>query len=214
MNESRSSLKKKRIRRFFLNFGPLEIEKEESIQQEVETGLKYTQMRLPIEKITPEMEQKLKEKIQPHILKADVRECSGEDLEKLMYIYNRSWMTTNTPFSPIELDSLQSIHDYPETVILIVKLYGKDVGFIILDFEGDNNQYGVIAGLGVLPSYQGKGIGKLLALHAWDKFEEKGVEELRCEVYSKNERAERFIRSIGFEKYDEKVYKKGDFELA
>jgi ribosomal protein S18 acetylase RimI-like enzyme len=213
MSEDRSSLKKKRIRRFFLNFGELGIQEEEKVQKEVESGLKYTQMKLPIERINPEMEKELKSKVEPHILKAEIRECQQEDIADLMQIYNRSWMTTNTPFSPIERDTLESIYEYPDTIILIAKLYGKDVGFIILDFEGENNQYGIIAGLGVLPGYQGKGIGKVLALHAWEKFKEKNVEELRCEVYCKNKRAESFIKSIGFHKYGEKAYTQRDFEL-
>jgi ribosomal protein S18 acetylase RimI-like enzyme len=213
MDTDRISLKKNRIRRFFLRLDGEEEQKKDKEEKEaaLESGLTYIQMKLPIEKITEEMEKQLRESIESHIKKAKIRECKEEDLPHVMQIYNRAWMTTNTPFSPIELEDLKNIYQYPHTVILIANLYGKDVGFIILDFEGDNQQYGVIAGLGVLPQYQRRGLGRAMAIAAWDEFKKRDVEELRCEVYEKNTVAHNFIQTIGFEEYGRQKYTSADF---
>lgn len=213
MQESERNLKKQRIRNFFSSF---EIASRESDKESVESkianvGLAYIQMKLPVNQITPELENKLQKKVEHNILKAKVREASREDLENVMHIHNRSWMVSNTPFRPINIDSLEIIHEYPETIILLAKVYGEDAGFVILDFEGSNKEIGVIAGLGVLPRYQRKGLGTVLGMAAWRKFKEKGVKELKCEVYKENTVSYEFIKSLGFEEYETKVYKMDDF---
>ncbi|MGV9141811.1 MAG: GNAT family N-acetyltransferase, partial [Promethearchaeota archaeon] len=171
----------------------------------------YSQMKLPVASITPEFEKNLQEKVERNILKAKVREASKEDLERVMHIHNRSWMVSNTPFTPISLDSLEIIHEYPETIVLIAKVYGEDAGFVILDFEGENKDIGVIAGLGVLPRFQRKGLGTVLGMAAWRYFKEKGVKSLKCEVYKENTVSYNFIKSLGFEEYETKIYKMDDF---
>ena len=215
MSESRLDFKKKRIRAFFLYFKSIskDIGKSEVILDEIEqTGLEYIQMKLPIENITPEFEADLSKKVEKNILHAIIREASEIDLESIMYIYNRSWLTSNTPFSRITVVSLKTIYDYPETVILIAKVYGSDAAFIILDFEGPNNEYGVIAGLGVLPRFQRKGLGTVIGMAAWNFFKEKkGVKELRCEVFTENSTSYNFIKSLGFEEFDSKIYISEDF---
>ena len=190
-----------------------EVEVDEGVLDEIEqTGLVYIQMKLPLEKITGEFESELGEKVEKNILHAKIRVASETDLESIMYIYNRSWLTSNTPFSRITVDSLETIYGYPETVILIAKVYGSDAAFIILDFEGPNNEYGVIAGLGVLPRFQRKGLGTVIGMAAWNFFKEKkGVKELRCEVFTENLTSYNFIKSLGFEEFDKKTYKSEDF---
>ena len=215
MSESRLDFKKKRIRAFFLHFKSIsiDIDKSEVVLDEIEqTGLEYIQMKLPLENITLEFEADLSKKVEKNILHAIIREASENDLESIMYIYNRSWLTSNTPFSRITVDSLKIIYNYPETVILIAKVYGSDAAFIILDLEGPNNEYGVIAGLGVLPRFQRKGLGTVIGMAAWRFFKEKeGVKELRCEVFTENLTSYNFIKSLGFEDFDKKTYKSEDF---
>jgi ribosomal protein S18 acetylase RimI-like enzyme len=92
-------------------------------------------------------------------------------------------------------------------------VFGIDSAFVILDFEGNKNEYGVIAGLGVIPKFQRKGLGTVLGLATWDFFKKKGVKELRCEVYKNNNVSTTFIEALKFEEFGEKVYRKEDFEL-
>ena len=114
-----------------------------------------------------------------------------------------SWATGKTTNSSLKTS---------ETVILIARVYGSDAAFIILDFEGPNNQYGVIAGLGVLPRFQRKGLGTVIGMAAWNFFKKKkGVKELRCEVFTENLTSYNFIKSLGFEEFDKKTYTSGDF---
>ena len=168
-------------------------------------------MRLPVEKITPEYEAKLAEKVEHNIFHAKIREVTENDLESVMTVYNRAWLTSNTPYSRISVGSLREIFQHPDTVILIGRVYGSDGGFIILDYEGPNKEFGVIAGLGILPRYQRKGLGTVLGVAGWKYFKEKGVKELHCEVYVDNKASYNFIKGLGFEEYGTKTYKKDGF---
>ena len=211
MTESRISLKKRRIRSLFLAF-----ERKNTTDDDLETelltsGLEYIQMKLPVTKITPEFEKKIKEKVEHNILRAKIREARSEDLESVVTLYSRSWMTSNTPYSPISVESLKSIFEYPETKILIAKVYGSDASFVILDYEGPNKEYGIIAGLGVIPRFQRKGLGTVIGMAAWNHFKKKGVKELRCEVFKDNIVSYNFIKSIGFVEFARNTYKSEDF---
>ncbi len=209
--EGKPSFKRKMIRSLFLALertSKTEIE----VQEEIEVvGLKYIQMKLPVQKITPQFEEQLRKRVESNILRAKIREAKLEDLESVSHVYNRSWMTSCTPYSPLTADTLKQIYDYPETVILLANVFGTDAGFAILDFEGPNNEIGVIAGLGVIPRFQGKGLGTVIGMASWDYFKKKGVKELICEVYIDNKVSYNFIKSLGFEDYDVKVYKSEDF---
>ncbi len=209
--ENRLNFKRKMVRSLFL---ALERKPKEETEFQEETkviGMKYIQMRLPVEKITPEFEEQIRKRVEKSILRAKIRVAKKEDLESISHVYNRSWMTSSTPYSPITADSLKQIYEYPETEILIANVYGTDAGFVILDFEGADNEIGVIAGLGVIPRFQGKGLGTVLGMASWDYFKKKGVKELICEVYIENKVSYNFIKSLGFEDYDTKVYESEDF---
>jgi len=209
--KSRLNLKRAQIRSFFLAF-----EKKDKTEEEIEndiltTGLEYIQMKLPVSSITPEVEEKLKKKVEHNFLQAKIREANLEDLESVMHLYNRSWLVSSTPFRAITKETLRIIYDYPDTLFLIAKVYGSDGAFVILDYEGPNKEYGIIAGLGVIPRFQRKGLGTVIGLAAWNHFKEKGVKELRCEVFKDNQVSFNFIKSIGFVEYARKTYKSEDF---
>jgi ribosomal protein S18 acetylase RimI-like enzyme len=209
----KSSFKNATLRSLFSYFGESAKGKERSIPQDLAEGLTYIQMRLPVEKITLEFEEELKKKIEGNIYHAKIREAREEDLEIIKDIYNKSWLTSNTPFRPIEKRTLQIIFEDPKTIFLIARVYGIDGGFIIIDLEGKEEEYGVIAGLGVLPRFQRKGLGTVLGMAAWAHLKQKGVKELRCEVYKGNKVSYEFIKGLKFESFGEKVYRKEDFEL-
>jgi len=216
--KKRFDLKKRKIRAFFLSIETKKKQKAE-VDKEVEDlyqdGMVYLQMRLSVEKITKEFENKLKDKIEHSIVKAKIREANKEDLDSLKNIYNRAWLTSNTPFRPITKTDLKKILEYPETVFLIGKVYGVDAAFLLLDFEGENNEYAIIAALAVIPRFQRRGVGSVLGMASWQYLKEQypNVKEIRCEVYRDNKVSYLFIKGIGFEEYDTKIYKKEDFEI-
>ena len=213
MSANRLSIKNRKIKSFFLR-SETRNKTDKEIEQELSTtGITYLQMRLPVEKITAEFEANMREKVEKNILRAKIREATEEDLDSVVYLHNRSWLTSNTPYSPLTRETLKTIYDYEETVILVAMVYGSDGGFALLDFEGHDNEYGIIAGLGVIPRYQRKGLGKVIGMAAWNYFKKKGVKELRCEVYKDNKVSYDFITSLGFVQYDIKTYKNEDLEV-
>ncbi|MCK4778997.1 MAG: GNAT family N-acetyltransferase [Candidatus Lokiarchaeota archaeon] len=215
----RLDLKKKKIRAFFLSIETKrkqKVEVDSAAEELYQDGMVYIQMKLPVEKITNEFENKLKEKIEHNIIQAKIREATKADLDSLKYIYNRAWLTSNTPFRPITKTDLQKILEYPETVFLMAKVYGSDAAFLLLDFEGENKEFAIIAALAVIPRFQRKGLGSVLGMASWQYLKEKypNVKEIRCEVYKDNNVSYSFIKGIGFEEYDKKVYRKEDFEIS
>ena len=116
--------KKKALRTYFLHIEESDKKGEISkIQKEIlDQGMVYLQMRLPINKITKEYENSLKEKIEHKIFHAKIREATEKDLATVKDIYNRAWLTSNTPFRPIEKDTLKKIFNDPSTVFLITQL--------------------------------------------------------------------------------------------
>jgi ribosomal protein S18 acetylase RimI-like enzyme len=213
MSDSRPSFKQRTIRSLFLTYDKTKRTTEDVENEILTTGMKYIQLKLPVNKITDEFEAEITKKVELNFLNAKIRDATKKDLESVVYMYNRSWMTSSTPYSPISIDTLKKILEYPETKILIARVYGIDAGFIILDLEGSNKEYGVIAGLGVIPRFQRKGLGTVLGMAAWKHFKNLGVKELRCEVYHENKVSHNFIVSLGFEEFGEKVYKSEDFQL-
>ncbi|MFW9988368.1 MAG: GNAT family N-acetyltransferase [Candidatus Odinarchaeota archaeon] len=212
-------LKKRKIRAFFSSIETKRKKKEE-IDSEVEEiyqdGMVYIQMKLPVEKITEQFTDTIKEKIEHSIIKAQIREATKADLDSLKNIYNRAWLTSNTPYRPITKTDLQKILEYPETVFLIAKVYGTDAAFVLLDFEGKDKEIAIIAALGVIPRFQRKGLGSVLGTASWQYLKERypNLKEIRCEVYKDNFVSYSFIKQIGFEEYGRKVYRKQDFELS
>ncbi|MFX1442246.1 MAG: GNAT family N-acetyltransferase [Promethearchaeota archaeon] len=217
MSESKLDLKKKRIREFFSTFIPKHKHKDQDIseiQKEVlEKGMIYIQVHLPVEKITKEFEDSLKKKIEQSIFRANIRVADKHDLKSVMELYNKAWLTANTPFRPIEIDSLKTIFYDPDTIFLIGKVYGRDSGFVIIDFEGENKEFAIIAALGVIPRFQRKGLGTVLGMAAWNFIKENhpNVKEIRAEVYKDNFGSSNFIKWIGFEEFGKKRYRKEDF---
>ncbi len=212
-------LKKKKIRAFFLSIETKKkkkLEVDKAAEELYQDGMVYIQMRLPVEKITEEFEGKLKDKIEHNIIKAKIREATDSDLETLKNIYNRAWLLSNTPYRPITKTDLKKLLDYPDTVFLIAKVYGIDAAFVLLDFEGENKEIAVIAALAVIPRFQRKGVGTIIGMSAWSFLKQNysNVKEVRAEVYKDNVVSYSFIKGIGFEEFDRKVYKKEDFEIT
>ena len=212
------NLKKRRIRALFLSIETKKKRKEvvdKTTEELYQDGMVYIQMRLPVEKITKEFEDKLTDKIEHNIIQGKIRKATKEDLNTLKNIYNRAWLTSNTPYRPITKTDLLTILEHSDTIFLIGKIYGIDAAFVLLDFEGENKEYAIIAALAVIPRFQRRGVGTILGMAAWNYLKEyyHHVKEIRCEVYKDNVVSYAFIKGIGFEEYERKVYKKEDFEI-
>jgi len=161
----------------------------------------YIQMRLPVRKITPEFEAALRAKIENNIIHAEVREATMEDINCLIELHDKAWHSTPMPYRPLNKDSIIKMLQDPNIIFLIAKVQGDDRGFALIYFSGEEKEIGVIAGMGIIPEYQRKGLGTILGLATWDYFKKKGVFELRCKVFKDNEISFNFIKGLGFEEF-------------
>jgi len=169
-------------------------------------GMVYRQMRISIRELTPEQEKMYNEELELNLLKAKIYEASEFDIEALVNLYNKSWITSNTPYRRIEAKTMMSLYHNPEILILIAKFYGIPAGFIILDFAGAKNHYCSVLALGILPRFQHRGLGRFLALNAWKYFKQRDIRELRSEVYVDNIVSYKFNQAMGFEEIGLKTY--------
>jgi len=192
--ESKISILRKRVRGLFSN-----IQKGlTDIYQEDEN---YIKLGLSISKAKDIAVEKLEKYVKSHKTDVKIREANKEDIVKINQIYHESWNASHLPMKEVTEELFMEIFEDEDTKFLIAKLDSQDVGFILVEFNKLNKEIGLISGLGVVPKYQGKGLGKYLALEAWNFFKDKGIKELRCEVYKENKVAISFIKSLGFEEY-------------
>jgi ribosomal protein S18 acetylase RimI-like enzyme len=166
----------------------------------------YVLMRLPVSKITIEFENSLRNKVKKNIFDVHIRIAEENDIDNIMRIYNTAWYSSPMPFRTVKKETFLNMFKKPNIIFLIAKVNSIiDCGFILIHFEGIKKEIGIIDGLGILPKFQNKGIGTILAIAAWDYFKKNGVKELRCEVHKDSKIIYSFIKSLGF-----KEYHKGD----
>ena len=158
-------------------------------------------MRLEIESISKILENFLKEKIKKKDASIEIELVNYDGIYDVFTIYKHSFMAYKIPLETIAIEYLKELYNIPEISIYLVKIYGVPAGFMILDFDGYNNEYGFITALGVIPRFQGKGIGLTLDLRAWNHFKERNVKELRCEVYYRNENSIGFLKALNFQEF-------------
>jgi ribosomal protein S18 acetylase RimI-like enzyme len=191
-SQSRLALKKERLRKVFHHV-------VDGITEIIYDRSSYIQMRLPVEKITPEFEAELRDKIEHSVVHAKVRVATKEDIEHIKDVYDGAWHSSPMPIREVSKQTFSKLFEEATTIFLIASIDSVDAGFMLLDFEGKKKEFGVIGGLGVLPKFQNKGLGTTLALAAWEYFKKNGAIELRCEVYKDNKIPYAFIKRLGFE---------------
>ncbi len=192
----RSNNKKEKKKSFFSNI-------KLKLTNYFKADINYVQMRLRVEKITSEFEENIKKDIESKIIRAEIREAVKNDVETLIDIRSRSWHSTTMPYHPMKKKSFLKLFDDTDIIILIAKVNNIDSGFIISYFTGKHKEFGVIAGLGVVPELQRQGLGKILGMAGWNYFKNRNVKELRCKVYKYNKKSYQFIKALGFEEYEE-----------
>jgi len=181
---------------------------QENYSKKVEKEKNYTYIhfKLPTERITTEFEKIYYYKVEQNIFKPKIKLATIKDAQQVAQIYNRAWITSGVPFSPMTREKFEILFNDPKSYIFIAKMFGIDAGFIVAYLEGENDEFGVIVGMGIIPRFQRKGIATALALAAWEQFlHVNNVRELRCEIYKSNRPSLNFIRALGFEEYDKNI---------
>lgn len=159
----------------------------------------YITLILSISDAEQVAEKKLKAYLNTHKTNVRIREAKKEDISTITDIYRRAWKASHLPMKDITKEILLEILEDSNTHFFVAIDDSKEVGFILIEFSKLNKEIGLISGLAILPEYQGKGIGISLSYEAWNFFKDKGVQELRCEVYKENEKAKQFIKNLGFQ---------------
>ncbi|MFX0093365.1 MAG: hypothetical protein ACFFBD_16555, partial [Candidatus Hodarchaeota archaeon] len=116
----------------------------------------YFQMRLKTKNITPEIENRIKNRV---IKSVKIRQAMIDDIPTLVEIYNQAFLFSKEPYSPISINQMKRVFNFNSTIVLIASLYGIDIGFIVIYFEGENSEVGIISCLGILPRWRGRGVG-------------------------------------------------------
>jgi ribosomal protein S18 acetylase RimI-like enzyme len=98
--------------------------------------------------------------------------------------------------SPEEMAAHLASRGMPGTLLL----HGdRIVGFLNVSVDDEDPSAGEIGGLGLLPAYRGRGLGKLLLERAIEELASRHVQSFRLTVAAANETALRLYRRSGFE---------------
>lgn len=139
-----------------------------------------------------------------------VRQATEQDL-KILLEFEQGVVSSERPFNETLIDG--EIHYYdlhaliisPDTNLVVVEENNEIIasGYALIK-QSDKNynnfkEYGYLGFMFVKPEHRGKGVNQLIVdtLIAWIK--EKGISEIRLDVYDQNESAVKAYEKAGFE---------------
>lgn len=134
-----------------------------------------------------------------------ISKATENDLSDILKIYEDSGLDKKF----VSLDEAKRIFTkmskYPDYHIFVARFGKKIVGtFALLIMENLAHQgtpSAIVEDVGVLPSFQGQGIGKEMMQFAMVYAKEKGCYKLNLSSNMKREKAHQFYESLGFVKH-------------
>ena len=88
--------------------------------------------------------------------------------------------------------------DY-NTIALVAKADNEVAGFVIIQIELDNNEFGHIVTLNIAPNYRHKGIATKLMQEIESLLKQRGVSECHLEVREDNNPAIKLYQKLGYQ---------------
>lgn len=121
------------------------------------------------------------------------------DLAKYFRSINQPWVEEHFALEPIDIAQFERPEEtiiLPGGTIIFAELNGEIVGTVALH-KSEDSTFEMIK-MGVLPTYQGKGIGMFLAKKIIDKAKEMGAKKLVLYSNTKLKAALKLYEKLGF----------------
>ena len=131
-------------------------------------------------------------------MKTTIRSFRLSDKEAVVEVWRACGLTH--PNNDPHQDIARKMKVDPE-MFLVCEVDGKIIGTVMVGYEGHR---GWINYLGVLPEYQGQGLGRELMDRAEAMLVERGCAKINLQIRATNTRVIQFYEAIGF-KVDEVV---------
>lgn len=140
-----------------------------------------------------------------------VREATEQDL-KVLLEFEQGIVSSERPFNETLIDG--EIHYYdlhalilsPDASLVVVEGNNNEIiasGYALIKQSEKNytqfREYGYLGFMFVKPEHRGKGINQLIIDNLTDWIKEKGISEIRLDVYDQNESAVKAYEKAGFE---------------
>lgn len=134
-----------------------------------------------------------------------IREANLDDVKDILHIYAEALDNGKV----LSVENAQRIflkqQQYPDYKVFVAEFEQQLVGtFAVLIMENMahmGTSSAVVEDVGVLPTMQGKGIGKLMMEFAMDYAREKGCYKMNLSSNIRREKAHQFYESLGFQKH-------------
>ncbi|WP_435354196.1 GNAT family N-acetyltransferase [Emticicia sp. SJ17W-69] len=134
-----------------------------------------------------------------------IRPAKIDDVSAILYIYAKALDNDKV----LSVEKAEEIflkqQQYPDYQVFVAELDNKIIGtFALLIMENMahlGTPSAVVEDVGVLPTLQGKGIGKIMMEFALAKAKEKGCYKMSLSSNLRREQAHQFYESLGFKKH-------------
>ena len=135
-----------------------------------------------------------------------IREGGVKDVERVLFVYREAGLDADGSLSiEAATEIIKKMEKYPNYKIFVAVADGEVVGtfsLLIMDNLGHRGaRSGIVEAVGVLPSFQGKGIGKEMMTYAMDRCKDNRCYKMMLSSNEKRTSAHRFYESLGFTRH-------------
>ncbi len=136
-------------------------------------------------------------------MEPDIREAADDDLEAILCVYREAGLDTAGGLSVAQARAIRDrMRAYPNYHLYVAVTQGRVCGtfaLLIMDNLAHGGlPSGVVEDVAVLPSFQGKGIGKAMMHFAMQQCKRAGCYKLTLSSNQTREAAHKFYESLGF----------------